>query len=530
MIGCDDINSLHQKYLDKGEEYYIGMIDSVKIFPGKERAQFEWQINADPRITGAFISWNGNEGSTIIPLVREHSGIQTVNAEITIPEGIYTFTFANVDADGNKSKSVELPAVLIYGLKYARNLQNRPVYSSAFQKNVLTINWSLLHNAQALYTTVRYLDYSDAEHPSLDSIEVANTVSQTQIPNVRPGDVFSVKTAYLPEKGIDTIYAPPIEYTVTGVNPHTNLLDKINLGWTIAAYSDQEDDRPARTIIDGDYSNDSYWHSAWSNGNAPLPHWVIIDMKHKTEVARIVTQRYSNTDASTIQYFIGNTPDPDAGTWLQIADGVFSETSPGGILDLNVYSLDEAVGRYLKLVLPNSNRDPYTALCEVDVYGIEGVNPYDNLLDKINLNWTIAAYSDQEDGDGRENFCWKIIDGDYSNDSYWHSAWSSYTGTLPHWAIIDMKQQIAVARIVTQRYNNTDASTIQYFIGNTPDPDADTWLQIADGVFSETSPGGILDLSVYSFDESVGRYLKLVLPDSNREPYTAITEVDVYGE
>ncbi|MDR1340866.1 MAG: DUF4998 domain-containing protein [Prevotellaceae bacterium] len=44
--------------MDEGEIYYIGIVDSIKIFPGKERVRFSWQINADPRITGAFISWN----------------------------------------------------------------------------------------------------------------------------------------------------------------------------------------------------------------------------------------------------------------------------------------------------------------------------------------------------------------------------------------------------------------------------------------------------------------------------------------
>ena len=30
-------------------------------------------------------------------------------------------------------------------------------------------------------------------------------------------------------------------------------------------------------------------------------------------------------------------------------------------------------------------------------------------------------------------------------------------------------------------------------------------------------------------DKSKGRYLKLLLPDSNREPYTSVAEVYVYG-
>ncbi|MDR1340982.1 MAG: DUF4998 domain-containing protein [Prevotellaceae bacterium] len=212
--GCDDNNSMHQKYLDEGEIYYIGIVDSVKIFPGRERVRFSWQINADPRITGTLISWNENQGTATIPIVRRHSGIMQIDTAINIPEGIYTFTLANVDDEGNQSKGVDGTTVLVYGPKYIGNLQNRPVQSVVFHDGAMIIRWASIDNMQMLHTTVRYMDYTDAEHPSSKTLVIENSETETEISNVRTGDVFSVASAYQPEKGIDSVEALPIEYTV----------------------------------------------------------------------------------------------------------------------------------------------------------------------------------------------------------------------------------------------------------------------------------------------------------------------------
>lgn len=47
MASCDDMNSIHQKYYDWGEDIYTGAVDSVKAYGGYERVRFDWEINAD---------------------------------------------------------------------------------------------------------------------------------------------------------------------------------------------------------------------------------------------------------------------------------------------------------------------------------------------------------------------------------------------------------------------------------------------------------------------------------------------------
>jgi hypothetical protein len=87
-----------------------------------------------------------------------------------------------------------------------------------------------------------------------------------------------------------------------------------------------------------------------------------------------------------------------------------------------------------------------------------------------------------------------------------------------------MQNPVEVCRIITWRRNNGDTKTIEYYIGDDPAANASTWKKIASGdVWVNHVCTLILEEPLSS-----GRYLKLVMPDSNRYPNTSITEIDVY--
>jgi hypothetical protein len=137
-------------------------------------------------------------------------------------------------------------------------------------------------------------------------------------------------------------------------------------GWTVEVSDAHTEGGGKDKIIDGDYAYTGYWHSMYSP-NAPLPHWAIIDMKEPVDIDRIVTQR-RNGDTKTLQYFIGDDPDPD-GTWTMIAEGAYASNTAAHILTLDL--AEPVSGRYLKLVLPDSFRTPFIGICEVDVYKLD---------------------------------------------------------------------------------------------------------------------------------------------------------------
>lgn len=137
--------------------------------------------------------------------------------------------------------------------------------------------------------------------------------------------------------------------------------------------------------------------------------------------------------------------------------------------------------------------------------------------------WEVIDYSDQQADDG--GGVGTLFDGDFG--TFWHSSYGEGPAPFPHWVIIDLKSAKNITQIVTYRAGNTDANTIQYSTSDDPDPDADSWEIIAEGVY--TSNEDALVLTIEEQGVTSKRYLKLLLPDSNRVTYTSISEVFIYG-
>jgi hypothetical protein len=137
--------------------------------------------------------------------------------------------------------------------------------------------------------------------------------------------------------------------------------------------------------------------------------------------------------------------------------------------------------------------------------------------------WSVVSYSDAHTEGGGIN---SIIDGNYATNNYWHSMYSP-NAALPHWAIIDMKEEVSIARIVTRRRNNGDTKTVEYYIGDDADVNSADWKKVTQGNYPQ-GQSAVIDLALDATERLSGRYLKLIVSDSYRVPFTAITEVDVY--
>ena len=95
---------------------------------------------------------------------------------------------------------------------------------------------------------------------------------------------------------------------------------------------------------------------------------MIIDLNSSKKICKIDTwRRPGNTDAKTVQYLVSDDPDPDAAAWVKIAEGVFGSGDQLTIDIPNSGSTDK--GRYLKIYLPDSNRDNNTSIAEITLYG-----------------------------------------------------------------------------------------------------------------------------------------------------------------
>lgn len=204
---CENINDVHAKYLQRGEEIYTGVIDSLEATPGNERVKFRWQVNADPRITKVLIYWNDYADSVVVDVHRTYSGPMWMEEIITFPEDSYNLNFVTKDDEGHRSMPVEI-ALKVYGPNYISSLINREILNKAIDESGQgVLSWGAIGNTALLYTTVKYTDYSQSASPVERIVRVDNDETNTILPGVRKNDRISVSSSFQPEGALDIFVA-----------------------------------------------------------------------------------------------------------------------------------------------------------------------------------------------------------------------------------------------------------------------------------------------------------------------------------
>jgi hypothetical protein len=161
--------------------------------------------------------------------------------------------------------------------------------------------------------------------------------------------------------------------------------------WVVLEVSDEKesDGGGKNTLIDGNVT--TYWHSNYPVADFPdgaLPHWAIIDMAYPTELSKITTYRRTNGDTKTVQYSVGNDPNPDSESWTLVAEGEYDDSS---IHSLELPTTQTIKARYLKLFLPDSNREPFIGVAEIYGYGkvYAGIKSVETLPGKVYIEKNI---------------------------------------------------------------------------------------------------------------------------------------------
>ena len=126
-----------------------------------------------------------------------------------------------------------------------------------------------------------------------------------------------------------------------------------------------------------------YWHSAYSGGNAPLPHTLVIDMQEELECISFAIGRraYGENNyptVKTLQLWVST----DNEDFIQVGGFTFTlpwQAPDGTIVTGNsplvpaeeVISLTEpVVARYVKLIITETNND--TGVCQVSYFKAYG--------------------------------------------------------------------------------------------------------------------------------------------------------------
>ena len=100
---CGDMDETYRHFWEDGEKIYPAAADSVRMYPGKNRAILSWIIYGDPSIVEAKIYWENRTDSLTIPL-QTTGGVDSITISIDdLQERSYSFDIYTYDNRGNRS-------------------------------------------------------------------------------------------------------------------------------------------------------------------------------------------------------------------------------------------------------------------------------------------------------------------------------------------------------------------------------------------------------------------------------------------
>lgn len=191
-----------KKYVEDGEISYVGKLDSVQVFSGKERVRLYGLFRADPKVEKVRVYWNDRKDS-IDYSVDVAGGDRYFDEILPVEEGIRSFVFVTYDAKGNKS----VPVTAIgrsYGDRYQNTLRNRLVSSAVDDGGVVRINWVAMDLSAGPVGTE--LMYASDTGPKRLVVPIDQEVTELDDLN-NDATTFSFRTLFLPQAAsIDTFY------------------------------------------------------------------------------------------------------------------------------------------------------------------------------------------------------------------------------------------------------------------------------------------------------------------------------------
>lgn len=209
MFACDDVNSVHQEYYDRGEMIYTGVVDSLKASVGYEKVRFNWEINSDPRISKTVIYWNQKSDSVVVNVNRTDEGRMPMSYMAEYEEGNYIFEFITKDDEGHYSMTKDL-VVSVLGDAYVKGLNVRKVLSvQVNEERQVKIVWGDVASLLLVYTTVEYELNGEKV-----TRQVPNDEKETVLDGLKVGDKYYVSSTYQPEEAFETFTSLRKEYVV----------------------------------------------------------------------------------------------------------------------------------------------------------------------------------------------------------------------------------------------------------------------------------------------------------------------------
>lgn len=351
ILSCTEMNHLHQPYLDEGETIYASKVDSVIIRPGNMRLALDIYAPSQ-RAERGIVYWNNDQNSLEFEIEKKNKGEAQELIISELEEGSHIFTFVLFDAYGHKSLPIEAVGT-VYGEDYASALLNRVLDGVEITDNGVKLLWR--SGGEDLGLLLTYINMRGEKI----EITVSPEENETLITDAVPGKEFTYCTFYKPEEdAIDIFTSKP----KTGHFPYETL-DRT--GWEAIDCSDEraDDGGGKAAVLDGNLS--TYWHSQWGP-DAPLPHWILIDMKKVYEIGGVeIVRRLDNTNTRTLKFEVSE----NGVTYLTAGEMDFGDDSNSA--GSKTVTFTSIRGRYLKCWVTDSNSNPHASIAEIYIKGRE---------------------------------------------------------------------------------------------------------------------------------------------------------------
>jgi len=132
--------------------------------------------------------------------------------------------------------------------------------------------------------------------------------------------------------------------------------------WTVTASSFSESQgTPGAILVDG---ASPFWHSKWAGGEAPLPHWLLVDMKAEKMISEImINRRSTNTDLRKAIIEVSQ----NGGSFTSV--GELDWGSAPSSDDKRFAAFTKRKVRYIRITVTESNRGQVASINRMRVYG-----------------------------------------------------------------------------------------------------------------------------------------------------------------
>ena len=179
LISCDGMDATYKEFIEEGPIVYIGKVDSLKAYAGRNRVMLEWQKLLDPRAKTAKIFWENRTKSTELQLT------------------------------GNSSIMSEVPCA-VYGDVYEKLLFNTKVKTAVLKNDVLTVTFAASLEPTFFASEITYMS-SEGKNKT---VLLKAPATQVKIDDFA-GDHITYRSVYLPEEtAIDYFYSESDELEI----------------------------------------------------------------------------------------------------------------------------------------------------------------------------------------------------------------------------------------------------------------------------------------------------------------------------